>query len=254
MYKNVFLRAGLSPTQAEILDFLYEKKEAKASDIAKSIKKSRAIVYKDLDELVSFKAIERIDGPSQISIFRIEHPSNIEKFFEIRENKLKKDKDLFNNYLPDLVSSYNLMSNKPSIKFYEGIRGMEKILEDTLSSKTEILLFINPDALLEESLFNEIDKKYIAKRIKKNVRKKILRACEKPLIEKSAGQEYDNITEIKYFNNNSSPFKSSIQIYDNKISYQIINAETIISILVENQDIYEMNKSWFKYLWDNTEK
>jgi len=144
MYKNVFLRAGLSPTQAEILDFLYEKKEAKASEIAIKIKKSRAIVYKDLDELASLKVIERIDGPSMISIFRIEHPSNMEKFFEIRENKLKKDKDLFNNYLPDLVSSYNLMSNKPGVRFYEGVEGVKKIFDDLLNKTkpdTEILSF-----------------------------------------------------------------------------------------------------------------
>jgi len=252
MYKNVFLRAGLTPTQSEILDFLYEKKESKASDIAKGIKKSRAIVYKDLDELVNFKIVERIDGTNQVSIFRIEHPSNIEKFFESRENKLKKDKELFNNYLPDLISSYNLMSNKPGVRFYEGIEGLKKTLDDTLNSKTDIYLFLNKEALQEEESFRDINESYKSKRERKGIKKKILRLGERPFHEPTTGKDYEKITEIKYFKDDSLPFKSSIQIYDNKISLQIFNQGKIISIIIENKHIYEMNKVWFDYLWKNS--
>ena len=40
--------------------YLFDKKEDKASNIAKTIKKSRAIVYKDLDELTNLKIVEKV--------------------------------------------------------------------------------------------------------------------------------------------------------------------------------------------------
>ena len=49
MFKKALLQTDLTPTQAEILDFLYQNKEAKASVIAKKIQRSRAIVYKELE-------------------------------------------------------------------------------------------------------------------------------------------------------------------------------------------------------------
>ena len=90
MYKLVFLKAGLTPTQAEILEYLYEKKEDKASIIAQKIKKSRAIVYKDLDEMISLNIVEKIEKPEQATIFRIGHPTQMEKFFDKKRKGIKK--------------------------------------------------------------------------------------------------------------------------------------------------------------------
>ena len=53
MFKNIFLKIGLTTTQAEIMNYLYEKKIDKASKIAKSLKKSRVIIYKDLEKLIN---------------------------------------------------------------------------------------------------------------------------------------------------------------------------------------------------------
>ena len=96
MFKKVLLQADLTSSQAEILDYLYQNKEAKASKIAKKIKRSRAIVYKEGEELANLGIIEIIDKPNQVSIYQAKHPSELRKLLDLRENKLKKDKELLN--------------------------------------------------------------------------------------------------------------------------------------------------------------
>lgn len=42
-----------------------------------------------------------------------------------------------------------------------------------------------------------------------------------------------------------------MQIYDNRISYQTIERENKIAILIEDKNIYQMHKSFFEFMWDS---
>jgi DNA-binding MarR family transcriptional regulator len=172
MYKKIFLKAGLSPTQAEILDYLHEKKNDKASNIAKSIKKSRAIIYKDLEEMIKLNLIEKIEKPNKITTFQIQHPANIEKFFDKKENEVKKDRALFQNYLPDMISNYNLMSNKPGIRYYEGKDAIDIVAKDSLTAQTEIYSYLDTQTIMKE--IPDLANFYTKERFKKNITKKII--------------------------------------------------------------------------------
>jgi len=251
MFKDQLQQFGLTKTQSAVMDYLFEFGEAKARDIAKSINQPRGVVYKSLDELLAMDLIEKKDQAKKISVFIAKHPRSLEKLLEKKEQEINQNKKIFEEVLPSLVSNYNLTINRPGVKFYEGKDGMEKILEDTLTSKTEILLFINTDSLNEEEKFKEINEEYKRKRIRRGVKKRILRVGKKPeMAFGTSDDKYDAITEIRYLEKTDLPFKSNVQIYDGKISYQIIDQENIISILIEDKNIYAMNKAWFEMLWE----
>ena len=195
--------------------------------------------------------VEKQEKEGQIARFRASHPQNIEKMLEEAEKKLEQSKKAWADLLPQLVSSYNLTLNKPGIKFFEGEEGFKKVLYDTLTSKTEICLFIDTEAMKEEEKFREINEEYKNKRTKSGLKKKILRLRQKPeLTFGTSDDRYDAITEIRYADKLPSHSKAAIHIYDGKISYQIIDGEKIIGILIEDKNIYEMNKAWFKMLWE----
>lgn len=245
MYKAIFQKAGLTPTQSSILEYLFEKKEDRASNIAKKIKKSRAMVYKDLEELASLKIIEKHDKSNQVSIFRLGHPSYMEKFFDEREAKIKKDREMFNNYLPDMISSYNLMSNKPGVKYYEGEEGIWKILNDTLKSKTEILTIADVGAV--DKYLKEVNKKYVEKRNKKKIKKRLLALDSEYAREHFAGR--GELTDLKLIDLEINPFSTSLQIYDGKIAYITMTKEILTGTLIEDENIYSMHKALFDLLW-----
>ena len=246
---------GLTKGQSAVLGYLLENKEAKASLIARSIGHPRGVVYKILEELLAMDLVEKREKEGQVARFRAAHPQNIEKILEEREKKLSQSKKAWQELLPQLVSSYNLALNKPGIKFFEDEEGFKKVLYDTLTSKTEVCLFINSGAMGEEEKFKEINEEYKRMRIKSNTAKKILRAGKKPeLTFGTSNESYDALTKIRYAPKISSTFKASIQIYENKVSYQIIEGEKIIGILIEDKDIYAMNKAWFEMLWETAEE
>ncbi|MDQ1284233.1 MAG: TrmB protein [Patescibacteria group bacterium] len=250
MFSKELQNLGLTKTQSAVLDHLFEHGESKACDIAKDVKHPRGVVYKAIDELIALELVEKQEKAKQIARFRAVHPRNLEKVLEAKERELSKNKKIFDDLLPQLASSYNLTLNKPGVKFYEGEEGLEKVLYDTLNSKTEVYLMFNREAMSQEPAFEEINDEYKRRRIRSGIKKKIIRIGKKPeLTFGTADAKYDAVTEIKYLENTSFPFKTNIHIYDGKISFLIMEKGKIIAILIEDKNIYELNKFWFETLW-----
>jgi len=250
MFQDQLQKFGLTKTQSAVMDCLFEHGQMKAADVAKLANHPRGVAYKALEELLALGLVEKMEKEKEVAKWRATHPRNLEKILENKEAELNQDKKTFEDTLPSLISSYNITLNKPGVKFYEGGSGMRKILDDTLTSQTEILLFINTNTLQEDGEFKTINAEYKLKRKYKGIKKRILRAGKKPeMTFGTSDDKYDAITEIRYLNDLIDPFKSIVQIYDAKISYQIFDKGNTISILVEDRNIYEMNKAWFEALW-----
>jgi sugar-specific transcriptional regulator TrmB len=253
MNEKILLGLGLTKVQSEIFSCLLQNGSKKASDIAKITKRPRGVAYKGLEELIDLGLVLKKEGKLGVALFTIEHPSNLEKILERREKDLDKTKKEFTASLPDLVSAYNLVSNKPGVRFYEGEEGLKKVLDDTLTSKTEICLLLNKESLDKENEFREVNDLYKKRREKIGIKKRIIRVGIEPFHKPSIGSDYQKITDIRYIDKTAS-FKSSIQIYDNKISFQVITKDQIISIIIEDKHIYEMNKFIFDCLWEEAKQ
>lgn len=255
MYKNELIKIGLTKTQAAILDHAYEHGEQKASKIALAIGQPRGVIYKSMDELIVLGLMEKIEPGKGIVRFRAKHPRELERISAEKEKKFKQDMKMFGEVLPALISNYNLTQNRPGVKFYEGEEGFIKILDDTLTSKTEVYMFFNHEAMENEPKFLEVDKKYKQKRSAAEVRKKVIRMGNKPVTFQYAAKNdsVGELTQIRYLDKNIIGSKASIQIYDNKISFQIIEDENLIAVLVEDKHIYQLNKAWFEVLWEIAE-
>jgi predicted transcriptional regulator len=169
MFEEILSRTDLTPSQADILDFLYQNKEAKASQIANRIRKSRTIVYKDLEELEKLGLVEKKEKSNQVALFSAGHPSLLKKLLDQKEAQLKKDKELLNSYLPEILSSFNLARNLPGIRFFEGVGGLEKIYEEILDENKAFYLIRTAYEPTYNDKIAPIVEGFIEKRIKKNI-------------------------------------------------------------------------------------
>ncbi len=247
MYTQLFLSAGLSQIQSETLDFLLKNGETKAANIAKNTSLARGVVYKALEELLALKLVEKIDQPGQIACFRAEHPSKLEEFFDEKEKKIKKEKRDFLENLPDIISTYNLGSNKPGVKFLEGEAGIQIALFDTLKSTTEIYTFADIKSTNEH--IKEINDAYVKKREQLKVKKKII-VSDSEDNRKFFENFNSEITQVKFIKQEYYPFKTDMQIYTNKVSYQTMEKDNQISIIIEDKNIYQMHRLFFEYMWE----
>lgn len=250
MLIDLLKNAGFSQLQAEVLQYLIEKGENKANVIAKAIQRPRGVVYRALDDMVALGLAEKLEKVGQVTRFRADHPSKIETIFEQRENEAQKQRQFFQETLPNLISSYNLAANKPGVRFFEGDEGIKTALYDTLTSRTEIYTYADIQAI-EENL-KEINAEYAKKRERQGVKKKII----VPNTEKN--QKFfqgfnQETTEIKFIKKEYYPFYSGMQIYDNKISYQTLEKANKIAVIIDDRNIYQMHKLFFEYMWETLE-
>lgn len=250
---ELLTQAGLTPTQAEILGFLLSQTEVKAKDIVSSLSKPRGVIYKGLDELVALGLVEKLEKFGAVTRFRAEHPAKLETLLEAKERAAQKERQAFMQSLPELVSQYNLVRHKPDIKLYEGEGGLRQVLDSTLRSKTEILIFLDKKSF-ENTAFAKLGKEYDEKRVRAGIRQRIIIADEPGSISQEETKTVDELTEIRYIGKGLTPFKSSVKIYENKTICQTIEDNQAISVVIEDRNIYEMNVAWFEFLWQSTEK
>jgi len=246
MYEQIINKLGLTKVQAEILNSLLSDGPDKASNIAKKIKRPRGVAYKGLDELILLKLANKKENSKKITIFAAEHPGHLETIFEQREKELTREKKEFLINLPELVSAYNTVSDKPCLKFYEEAEGIAKSLEDTLDSKETIYTFADLEAV--EKNLKTINQKYIKQRQQKQNRKKIIVADTE--YNRKALQGLDSeFTEYRFLPPEFYNFQSGMQIYDNKVSYQVIEKDKKLAVIIEDKNIYRMNRLLFEYIW-----
>ena len=250
MYTQLLKNAGLSEIQAKTLDYLIRNGESRAAEIAKNASLARGVVYKALEELIALSLVEKIEKGAKVARFRAEHPSRIEEFFEEKERQNHKQKREFIQTLPDIVSSYNLASNKPGVKFLEGEDGIRIALLDTLKNTEEIYTFADVKATNEN--LKEINEEYAKKRARTNIKKKVIVSDTQENREYFSAytQKHGENTKVKFIKKEYYPFKTGMQIYSNKISYQTLDKENKIAVIIEDRNIYQMHKLFFEYMWE----
>ncbi len=249
MYKDILNELGLTKTQAEIMAFLLENGSAKASFIAQKTTVPRGVAYKGLDELVNLGLVEKKQA-GKITVFQAEHPIKLEKIIENKEKEANQARQRLTGLLPELVSMYNLANHRPGVYFYEGNEGIEQVLNDSLESKTEIYTYADLEAVTAE--LKEINARYAKERDKRGIKKKIIVADTE--FNHNFFMDYDKtITEIRYLKKEFYQFKTGMQIYDGKISYQVMDGNNKLGIIIHDQHIYEMHKLLFEFIWKKLE-
>ncbi len=248
---------GLTPSQAQILEFLYQNGPTRAREIAQKTNRPREAAYKILAELENLELVFRLDKKGKVARFSAQHPAQIQKILDQKEQEFKQQKSAFLEMAPNLASLYNLGLNRPGIRFLEGSEGLEKVLEDTLRSDTEILTLIDSAAIFRTTdpklaKNNEkINARYTQKRARLGLQKRIIDLDEPGIIEeyRTAPANYQAITQVRFIKKSALNFSASIQIYHNKISYQAIGSSGLISIIIEDPQIYALQRTQFEQLW-----
>jgi len=243
--QEILINAGFDPSDAEIYQVLAENGEISVPQIQEHARLSRAAIYDSLAKLLAKDFIDyRKEGRN--AYYKPNHPN---KLFGLIEEK-KQQTAIFSQEMEEtikqLTGSYNLANKKPGVRFFEGVEGFREALHDSLNAK-EIYTFVNPSLI--NKYVNEVNTEYVKERRKRGINKKMLvpdEASSREFLAKQGGE----LSDVRFLPKNLTPFKTGVQIYDNKISYFTLRETSIIAIIVEDPDIYDMQRSIFEYLWE----
>ena len=113
---------------------------ASVQEIANSLKQNRVTVHNAIKQLI-IKGFLYETRKGKKRLIAPESPDILYRLLQKKENELQLIKPNL-DYITKLLSSVQSSDQSiPTVKFYEGVGGFKKMLEETLSAKGEVLVF-----------------------------------------------------------------------------------------------------------------
>lgn len=224
---------GLSEKQSKVYLALIELHESLPSTIAKKAAIKRPTAYVILEELQKMGLVSHIKKDHRL-LFRAISPSFL-------LNTTYKKYQALENILPELSQLNKRYSSTPQMSVYEGKEGLIQIMEDTLTTSTELLCWANP-----KIAFNLLED-YYPSYIKKKVERKIwLRGvfCSDDIGFAFKKRGVEELREVYLIPKERFPFKNEINIYDDKVA--IISHQDEVGVIIQNQNIADTQRAIFE--------
>jgi HTH-type transcriptional regulator, sugar sensing transcriptional regulator len=249
MYEKTLQQIGLNEKEAIVYEILLETGPVEAREILKKVSKkvstTRSNLYNILTALKGRGLLmEKVKKGK--NLFEAESPT---KLLEVLEEAVKMTNQAQQNLamaLPELTSLYNLTTQKPVVQFFEGVEGLKKALADSLTTKQMICAYSDIEAIVK--YFDEINRDYVKKRDALGIKKRSI-MVDSEFARNYMKDYHRGTTDTRFIDGKLYPFHAVMQMYDGKISYITLSDKSIISVIIEDQTIYQMHKSIFEYTW-----
>jgi HTH-type transcriptional regulator, sugar sensing transcriptional regulator len=245
---DVLYSAGLNEHQAMVYNCLLQGGLLPARSLSSKASLSRPLTYKILDELIQVGLVEKDDKPGAVARFAPAHPFKLKELADKRVEAMQDARNALENGLGKFISDYNLVLGKPGIRLYEGLDGMQQVLDDTLLAKETIYSYA--DLTMIEKHMGDMNRAYVAKRERLGIKKQALLPDTQENRFLLEGYHI-KITDVKLIDIHAAPFGTVMQIYDGKISYFTLGLAHIIGIVIADHNIYDMHKALFTRLWES---
>ena len=209
------------------------------AEISRKAGINRSTGYVILDSLTS-KGLVRVSGKEPKQEYVSESP---EKLGIYMNGQAEKHKDLAKNVselLPELISLHKV-GNRPSVRFYEGLAGLEHVYNDTLTSKEDIYSTSTYEEM-HKTLPNYFST-YYERRVKKGIFVHTF-VADTPLARIRKANDKKEFRETFLVPQEKFPLPTDIEIYGNKV--MLASWREKLGVIIESQEIATTLRSVFK--------
>jgi sugar-specific transcriptional regulator TrmB len=233
---------GFSEKETEVYLALLQLGKGTVTEISRKAGINRTTGYDILNSLTS-KGVVSVSGKEPKQEYAAESPESITAYLK-RENQkiienIKKSEEITHD-----LSLLHAFKNRPKIRFYEGLEGLEHVYEDTLTSKETILAYASVEDV-HATLPNYFPN-YYKRRAKKGISIRAIfpKTAEALELVKHNEEEKRETVLVPADKFNFSP---EINIYDNKV--MIASWREKLGIIIESEEIADAMKKTFELAW-----
>lgn len=245
-------KLGLSEKEAKVYLAALELGVAAVQKIAEKAKINRPTAYVILESLTK-KGLVTTYMEGKKTLFTAEPPERLKLLLEKMEDDVRSKKAELTETMPQLKAIFNLAGNKPKVKFYEGIDGINALnREDVVRTpaNSTSYAFNNLDYLFH-IMPNKVGKDVDIRIKKKTAIKVIYTRKEGPLEDAS---DPAKLREARFVPREIFPFDATISINPGKEVY-IYNYEgSVCGLLIEDPGIANAMKAIWNLAWEGAEK
>ncbi len=240
--KTTLRTIGFGEKESDVYMALLELGKGTVSEISRRAGINRTTGYDILASLVT-KGVVNASGKEPKQEYSAESPDTIIDF-------LKKQAALAAEYVkkgeaivPELKLKH-VAENRPKIKFYEGMEGLEHAYEDTLTASGQILAYATVDEMFAglPHYFPE----YCRRRAEKGIFARSITPKTAEGIER-ASHNKEELREIAFVPKEQFYFSPEINIYDDKI--MIASWREKLGIIIESHEIADAMRKIYELAW-----
>jgi sugar-specific transcriptional regulator TrmB len=243
--KNIlFEQAGLSKNEAEIYKLVLEHGEIVPPQIAELTGITRQNTYAILKSLVQKELVEEIDRKKKLT-YRPLHPSALIEHVKRRRKEQELAEKTLEAAIPELAGIFNLSTNKPGVTYFEGIEGVKKIYENTLSEKPdEILVLRSP---YDQGRLGPYLTGYVKRRARLGIKSKIILP---KIMQKAADiEDQKYLRERKFIDKNIFNISTEIDIYNDQVAFISLDKK-VMGFIISSKDVAQTFRNIFELIWD----
>lgn len=255
MLKSLLQNIGLSDKDAEVYLACLELGTQPASVIAKKANLKRPTTYLILESLVRRGLMSEYSG-SSVKFFTPVSPDNLLNFVERKKRELSQHQHELEEFLPHFHSLANPMSVNPKVRFFEGLEGVERAMNETLLSSEPLRSFTSIDSWFLRTETADYIKWYGKQRVRKHKLSCRAIANDTPGNRQYLEDDYpdietgyDNLSLWRWLPTDIGMFANEINIFENKVTIVCISKKELLGMIIESESIAQTQKAIFEVAW-----
>lgn len=240
---QLIAQLGLPQKEGSVYLALLELGSSGVSAIAQKAGLNRTTCY-DILEYLHKKGLVSHVGDRKTITYTAEHPEALLAHYQKRSQQFARFAKDLDQILPQLRALYNEQGSRPRIRFYEGLKGLEAVYEDTLTADESIRAYAsvyNMHAALPKYF-----PLYYRRRAQKGISIRAILPDTPEARERAAKDTEEARTSILVpadrFN-----FSPEINIYDDKVAIMSLSEE--FGVIIESKEIAEAQKKIYELAW-----
>ncbi|MDA3814838.1 MAG: hypothetical protein PF549_00545 [Patescibacteria group bacterium] len=228
---------GIDEKQSLVYIACLELGSATVQELSQKSGIKRTSIYNFLEEMKQKGLLLEIEKSNKTVLV----PENPEILAEKAENNLKQIKTA----LPELMGFFNLPSDKPKVRYYQGETGMKQVYLDLLNEKKTVYGFSDYEKMFES--MKDFNPWTIPdERAQRNIEFYCI-AKDGPRGKEVKARDTKDLRKTKLVEN--LEFETEINIYGNKVS-MLSFKRPFACVIVEDQAIAQTMKSIWQNWWN----
>ncbi len=233
---KILEKLGLNNKEALVYEAILELGNGSAQQVAIKADLPKSTAY-DILKKLSKKGLVNIYLRGKKKHFSAQGP-------EVLQDKIKKQAELLDKFLPNIQAVYNVRLVKPKVRFYENKVGVGIVIKEILKEARELWAIGSAEEIFTK--LNDYFPNFAKERAKKKIPiRVILRESSKADERQRLGQQ--ELRQVKIIKTHIE-FKSLIWLWNNKLAMITLKEDSMV-IVIESKDIADTWRVMFEGLW-----
>jgi len=251
MLQKELVNLGLTDKEAKVYLAAIQLGASTVQKISQKSDVNRATTYVIIEHLMEMGLMSTYDEGKK-TFYVAEKPDRLAEYFKEKDKELKDKLSRLKDILPEMTSLYNDFSDRPRVKYYEGVEGLktvQKDFSDSLKEKEVIYTFLPYDEFYSVKPLVEKLTRYRKKRTAKGITMKVIYTSSKGKLPEFEKEAKKILQEFKYVDHDKYPFSGGMNIYGDKV-FMIDYRGNLGAIIIENKTLADTLRFVFEMIWE----